>query len=117
MVGDTWYRYVDVHYAPPLDEWERPLGRGDIKVHLEIYKVIKETPKGVWLGRDFLGYACSGRRFVLHSSRKRFACPTKDEAMVSYIARKKAQIRIYTARLESAQRALNELEKGRVIEG
>lgn len=115
MIGDIWYRLIDVHYAPPLDEWDREMGRGEIRVHLETYKVIKETPKGVWLCRNFLGCDLSGMRFVLRDSRKRFACPTKEEAIESFRARKKAQIKIYTARLESAHRALGELERGRVV--
>ena len=113
MIGDIWYRYMETQYAAPLDEYERPMGNGSVQINLNEYKVIKETPKGVWLGYD-IGISFSNwKRFVLLNSRKRFACPTKVEAMVSFIARKRAQIRIYKARLESAEMALEMVTGGK----
>ena len=105
MIGDIWYRYMETQYAAPLDEYERPMGNGSVQINLTEYHVIKETPKGVWLRHTgFLMY--NWKKFVLLGSRKKFACPTKEEAMVSFIARKRAQIRIYKDRLESAEMAL-----------
>jgi hypothetical protein len=112
MADTYWYRYDDIQYASPLDEYER-VGIGEIKVHLQEYRVVKETPKGVWLQQQssFSKFGDSDRRFVLKDARKRFACPTKEQAMESFEARKKAQIRIYTARIKRAEKALLDLER------
>lgn len=100
--GDTWYRYDFMRYAPPLDEYERPCGSGHREVVLTGYIVERVTPKGVWL---------EGRRFVLTSARKRFACPTKEEARESFIARKNRQVRILKAQLLDAELALQLIDK------
>lgn len=96
-----WYRFEEVSYSAGLDEWEQPLGPSEVKVHLRQFPVTIQTPKGVWID------AWNGPRFVLRDARKRYACPTKEEARVSFIARKKAQIRIYNARIRTAKLALN----------
>lgn len=48
----------------------------------------------------------SPTRFVLLESRKRFACPTKEEALESFIARKEKQISIYNSKLKRAKESL-----------
>lgn len=93
---DKLYRYEDIRYAPPVDEFERPIGEGTLSVELRTYIVRKHTPCGVWIDG----------RFVNLKANKRFACPTMEEAKESFIARKKRQIRILSARLKDAQRAL-----------
>lgn len=111
MADDIWYRYIDIQFAPPMDEFEHLSVGGEVKVHLQEYKVIRETPKGVWLCSVIGDYECSDRRFVLRGTRKQFACPTKEQAMESFVARKKAQIRIYTARIKRAEEALLDLKR------
>lgn len=112
MLNDIWYRYIDIQHAPPLDDGYLSI-TGDVKVYLQKYKVVKETPKGVWLQylSIFVTQGDSDRRFVLIGTRKQFACPTIEQALESFVARKKAQIRIYTARIKRAERALLELER------
>lgn len=108
QVDDTWYRYEDQRYAPPLDEWERPCGAGRLAVELREYRVSRVTPKGVWLGGFYT------RRFVLLEANKRFACPTKAEAMTSFLARKEKQAGILSSRLRNVELAIQmgkELEK------
>ncbi|KVP65669.1 hypothetical protein WJ96_04695 [Burkholderia ubonensis] len=99
QVGDTWYRYEDRRVGH-ADEW------GDL-VHVSVqvshytYTVTKVTPKGVWLSSGFGG----SNRFVLLGARKRFAHPTKEEALESLMARKARQIRILEKQLEYARTA------------
>lgn len=97
MVGDTWYRFEDVLYAAPLDEYEIPIGPSRLEVKLRRYTVTKVTPKGVRL---------DGWRFVLTDAGKKFACPTEDAALVSFIARKQRQLKILRAQVQRAERAL-----------
>lgn len=111
-----WYRYEGVAYAAPLDEYEMPIGSGRKAIRLDAYRVAKETPKGVQLDMGFFGGdAKRGWKFVLLHSRKRFACPTKEEALESFIARKKRQHGILMARAVEAESfmhlALKELSK------
>lgn len=96
----VWYRYEDVRYAPPLDEWDEPAGDGRLEVMLYTFRVVKETSKGVRLDTG---------RFVLKEARKRYACPSEAEARESFIARKTRQIKILRKQLESAEQALARL--------
>jgi hypothetical protein len=106
---DVWYRYEEQRYAPSLDEYDRPMGRGTIQLHLREYAVIKTTPKGVWLESQqyrFTRGVISDRRFVLREARKRFACPTKEEALVSFLARKNRQLRILKSQIRDVEDAI-----------
>lgn len=100
MTEEYWYRYEDVRYAPPVDEFDNPMGVSRVELRLWQFPVRKATPKGVWL--DNVG-AGQGGRFVLRDGHKRFACPTLEEARVSYIARKNRQILILQAALRRAE--------------
>lgn len=101
-----WYRYKDTQYAAPLDEYDNPVGTGQLKVELEKYRVVRETPMGVWL--SFLGV--SAPRFCRRDSRRRFACPTIEEARESFIARKRRQIAIHQKTVDRAKRAIRIIE-------
>jgi hypothetical protein len=61
-------------------------------------RVEKRTPKG---------WRLEGGRFVLESARKRWACPTVDEAFASFDARKRRQAGIHQARMMDALQAQN----------
>ena len=113
MTDEYWYRYEEVHYAASA----LTPGASRIELRLMEYKVLKHTPKGVWIDPYYVrGWAVSGeRRFVRRNATKRFACPTIEEARESFLARKNRQIRILSAQLKSARRAkdlmLREMEK------
>lgn len=62
------------------------------------YRVIKRTPKGAWIEEGI-----GGKRFVLLTARKRFACPTEAEALESLVARKQAHLRHERKRLASVK--------------
>ena len=111
VIDDVMYRYEDVAYAAPFDETGTL--PGTVKVELRTYKVVKRTPKGAWVVPIYAGHwhADDDRRFVLAKSRKRFACPTIEEARASFVARKRAQIRIYKARIERAESALRDFNR------
>lgn len=90
-----WYRLVDRLEGDETTSWT--------VVRLCKLIVIKETRKGVKLiginhGRD-------NPRFVLRDAKKRWACPTIEEAVVSFVARKERQAGIYRARASHAEYA------------
>jgi hypothetical protein len=95
---ETWFRFEDKLFSSGIDEFGQPYGPPYLTVQVQCLAVAKVTPKGVRL--------CTGR-FVLREGRKRWACPTLEEALQSFIARKKAQRRIYLAAVNRADRALS----------
>lgn len=97
----VWYRLVERVYATPADENGNPTpGIGRIEVLTQELEVLKETRKGVWL-RTYYGE----QRWVSRHSRKRYACPTFEEAVDSFMARKQRQRRMLSYRLEVSRRA------------
>lgn len=80
------------------------------RVKMVVFDLVKETPKGYWI-RKHTGINPSvylaKKRWISATSRKRYAYPTKKEAMVSFKARKNAQIKILRGSLEQAEDALN----------
>lgn len=105
---EYYYRYEERRYAT-LDEFERCSGH-TIRLSCFRLAVTKRTPKGVWVDD------CGQRRFVLNDAKRRFAHPTKREALESFLARKKRHQEILESQLrdvgsaialgESAQRKL-----------
>ena len=69
-------------------------------LQLHMFPIIKRTLKGAQI--DVWGR----KKFVLLSGRKRFAWPTKEEALFSFQKRKEAQIRILKNQLETAEEGL-----------
>jgi hypothetical protein len=96
------YRYEDIAYVSGSDEWDYPTSDYTLKVELLEYQVLKRTRKGVWINYKYGGR----KRFVLLNARKKFAYATKEEALKSFIARKKSQIKILKDKLDRAERAL-----------
>lgn len=99
MTEEIWYRYEDVAYSSYPNEMGDCHGPATIAVELREHRVVRRTPKGVWLD---LGLP----RFVLVGARKQFAWPTREEALTSFVARKRRQIRIHEAQASRARRAL-----------
>ncbi len=80
-----------------------------VDVYLAKYKIIKETPKGKWVGHSEYS-----KRFVLNNSRKRYAWETKEKAIESFISRKKRQIEILRMQLSDAEMAYDMALNGRI---
>jgi len=83
-------------------------GYGNLKA-LE-YKVVKETQCGYWIVP--CKYAYDKPKFVLKVARKRYAYPTKELALESYIKRKKHQIAILESQLYLARASLEQAKAG-----
>ena len=73
---------------------------GHVSVSLHGYTVSKKTACGYWV--DIYGQ----KKWVCASAKKRFAYPTKAEAIASFRARKRRQIAILTAQIRDAEAAL-----------
>lgn len=75
-------------------------GYANVKLSLQKYPIEKITPKGKRI---------SGR-WVSNSSRKRWAWPTIEEAKISFVARKRKQLKILAMREHYVNRALALIE-------
>lgn len=97
-----YYRYYEsVEHDPYYQGIE--LYRGRVRLDCEKYTVLRKTPKGVWIRR---WSGSNPETFILDSSPKKVAWPTKKEAAVHFITRKKNQILLLTRQLARAQEAL-----------
>lgn len=95
------YRCREVRYAPPLDEYEHPMGEGRVEVVCHRFRILRRTPKGAWI--DNYGEP----KFVLLQAYKKFACETQEEARSNFIARKHKQARILNSQLRTIEKAMN----------
>lgn len=76
----------------------------DFKLIYYVYSVIKETPKGVWIKlKGYEDCTYQRKRFILNTSRKKYAHPSKEEALYSFIKRKERQIKILSEKLSAAE--------------
>lgn len=95
---------VETLYRAEINVYQSGYGmRPYARVTMSGYRVVKETPCGVWI--DVYG----SRRFVNLKLFRKWAWPTKEEAMVSLLARKRRQrllLREQLARVEFAVRHL-----------
>lgn len=92
-VGDTWYRYHDTAGC----------------VYLYTHKVVKVTPKGVWV---CINEFTDETKFILKYAVKRFACPTEKLAMESFIHRKERQLTIMESQMKSVKESLGRAKRG-----
>jgi hypothetical protein len=94
---------------PTMANWYRAYELQGTVV-FETFEVRRTTKRGVWLKSeydsefDMSKKRANNWRFVLFDARKRYACPTKHEALVSFVARKKRQISILSSQMERARK-------------
>ena len=96
--SERWYRYEIVRYSNGVDEFDDPLPGYSVAVELRDFIVLRHTLNGVWI-ETWSG----GKRFVLKRARKRYACPTKKEALDSFIARQQRRISILQSQLKESR--------------
>ena len=74
----------------------------------QIYESVKETPGGYWIIPDSSdGWSVlEKKRWVSKYSKKRWAYPTKEQALTSFKRRKIRQIEILSDKLEQAREDL-----------
>lgn len=107
------YRYIDGFYSDATGKFSPP--------ELVAFDVHSTTDTGAWIPKSpgrLLYWLCddiaSGRkhkrdvlRFVSNTAKKRYAYPTEEEAMASYIARKLRQNQIFRSKLAESEMLLD----------
>lgn len=99
-----WYRYEDRRVCSIAYGGDAEWNNSYCEIYLHEYEVLKETPKGVWINR----YGTP--RFVLLNARKRFACPSKEEAKQSFLARKQAHLRHLNRKIANVNEAIDKMQ-------
>lgn len=92
------------------DEWGQDYngeycrtGRREVDVIETVYSLIKETPKGYWISNEEFDV---NQRWIPKQSRKRFAYPTRKEALESFIRRQEERIRILSVQISDSKTGL-----------
>jgi hypothetical protein len=92
-VNTQFFRYEWQEYAEHDYDGEYCLPSfPNPRLELRTYILIKETEKGYWIGyKNF----SSWKKWISKTSKRRYAYPTKQEAMKNFITRTKRRIEIY----------------------
>ena len=98
-----FYRYETVTYASGDEYFE---SHGITKLEIREYNLYKETPKGYWIGYGYLGKLSSKGKWVSKTSKKRYAYPTKEEAIVNYIKRTEKRIGFLNNNLHQCKKGI-----------
>lgn len=94
-----FYRYEAIETSDSLP---------DPKIQLRTFKFLKETPKGYWIiEKGWEHYSKQYKRWIPKESKRRYAYPTKEEAMKNYIKRTMLRIAIMERQLEFCKTALH----------
>lgn len=109
-----FYRYEAVTYAViGIDGELESSVIPNPRIELRIFNLHKETSKGYWIGH---GLHCpdnlrANSRWVSKTAKKRYAYPTKEEAMNNYIKRTESRIKILNKQLLLCEIALRKAKK------
>lgn len=96
-----WYR-ADVRLYSVISMWDDDEYYSSPRVTYLKYKVIKTTPKGVWI-EAFLQKPV----FVLGTAKKQYAVPTKELALLDLKRRKEIHWEMAKKRADSVKRLLD----------
>jgi len=101
-----FYRYEAENVAYAKDHTGEYISTQLLMVDLKLveYDLVKETPKGYWIGwKDYRGKY----KFVLKTSKKKWAYLTKELAMTNFVKRTESRIKILEEQLRFSIQALN----------
>lgn len=108
-----YYSYDATTYS--VDEWDNVhINAPNYKLQLEEFEVSRETPKCYVIGEntDIHGFEnFSGRRYIRKAGKKRFAYPTKEEALHGYIKRTEAYLKILGKKVDFASECLRQAKE------
>lgn len=99
-----FYRYEYSEYAGGDEDYGFNAPKiPNPKLELRTYELIKETEKGFWIGYKDISY----KKWVSKTSKKRYAYPTKAEAMENFIIRTKYRIKFLQWEIDCCKIVLN----------
>jgi hypothetical protein len=101
-----FYRYETIEFAQMDSDTGEYIDRVFPNPQLQVneYDLLKETPKGYWIGYGSMGVSrYNWKKWVSKTSRKRFAYPTKEEALENYIKRTEKRLKILEWQVEECK--------------
>lgn len=109
-----FYRYDIVTYANMSDDNQHNLPLSicnllNTRLVLTTMQLHKETPKGYWIGFGSADLR-SECRWVSKTSKKRYAYPTKEEALHGFLHSKRKQKKIMESQLKIIDYGIHEAE-------
>ena len=110
-VGDLFYRFHNTLTSSGVNEYDEPVGHGYEKGWFTTYIVERVTPKGAVLFAPTGPDQNYGLRLVLDHYTNKFAYPSKGEALLGFIARKKCEQAIMSRRYFRSREAESKAEK------
>lgn len=114
---NKFYRYEARVYAVVGSDGDFELPRiPNPKIELMTYNLHKETPKGYWIGYGHPDEIHGDSRWVSKTTKKRYAYPTKAEAMNNYIKRTERRIKILESHLLKSKYGLMNAKSIKIIE-
>lgn len=98
----VWHRFEAIKYASAsyTIHGDFEYGEGRVEVEHRAYKVLRTTPKGVWLDVGFQP------KFVRRDAHRQFASPTIELAKEKFIRRKQRHLSILRKQAADVQKAL-----------
>lgn len=90
-------------YYRLFDAWA---GEGQPVITSMTFRVIRETPKGVWIVPSWASDDWPNARFVLNGTGKRYAYPDFEQAKDAYIRHKQSHIKHLKHALDGAEQRL-----------
>lgn len=115
-----FYRYEAIEYGnTDMDgEYVSP-PYPNPRLELYYYDSIKETPKGYWISNfpynDLSNWKYIWKKWISKTSKKKFAYPTKEEALTNFIKRTERRIKILDWQLTTCKISLNFAKAGNII--
>jgi len=99
-MSKKYYRVEEQWYGGSTFDSILTSTNGRLKLVMREYPVKRETPCGVWIDLKY-----GDEKFILNEARKKWACPTQEDALESFKARKYRQIKILAKQLSRAKQA------------
>lgn len=93
-------------------EREYPLWDDKYSIKLQVFHVVKETKHGYWISQKGHSY---WKKFVLKTSTKRYAYPSKEEAFNNFKLRTQSAKRYAEANLKNANAFLKVAENFKIL--
>lgn len=108
-----FYRYETIQFASTDGESEYYKSQlPNPKLVVRKYDLLKETPKGYWIGFGLpdifpIDLSNTWKKWVSKTSRKKYAYPTEQEALINFIKRSEIRAKILRHQLHSCEIGIN----------
>lgn len=106
-----FYRYeIATHVSGGQDDYySKPWSTHSLKlIEMELHK---ETSKGYWIGHGVPGQGfVSKSQWISKTGKKRYAYPTKEEAIHNFICRTEMRLKILQSQIDKCKSGLHLIE-------